>query len=325
MQARRGKSLRKWAVLAGGRQGAPGGSEQYSPESLQRRYQIRQRPDVVRVLQDWWSAAQSSVQGGGDSSRVEQLSRDDYCAMCMRIYRAMLKKYDEDEARESAEADWEHDTRGAAGLGCDPFMDALFELADLWTGPSVEAAVYVSFLRTLLDRIAVAGGEHADPAGALGWRAAEEVRYGGDLLERGQQQGEEGEEGEEAGGAPVRGGGGGANEAESGGGGNAGGKGDGKVGGGSRLLEHLPLPMMEALRAARLDYEHPAPPATDLAGLARLAAAAAHARHDRLRLGALRALSGRDASLLLWQAAGPAPAPAPLPLPPPYHRRRRQP
>ena len=197
MQARRGKSLRKWAVLAGGRQGAPGGSEQYSPESLQRRYQIRQRPDVVRVLQDWWSAAQSSVQGGGDSSRVEQLSRDDYCAMCMRIYRAMLKKYDEDEARESAEADWEHDTRGAAGLGCDPFMDALFELADLWTGPSVEAAVYVSFLRTLLDRIAVAGGEHADPAGALGWRAAEEVRYGGDLLERGQQQGEEGEEGEE--------------------------------------------------------------------------------------------------------------------------------
>ena len=82
----------------------------------------------------------------------------------------------------------------------------------------------------------------------------------------------------------------------------------------------------EALRAARLDYEHPAPPATDLAGLARLAAAAAHARHDRLRLGVLRALSGRDASLLLWQAAGPAPpAPAPAPMPPPYHRRQRQP
>ena len=170
--------------------------EQYSPESLQRRYQIRRHPDVVRALQDWWSAAQSSVQGGGDGSRVEHLSRDDYCAMCIRIYRAMLENYDEDEARESAEADWEHDTRGAAGLGCDPLMDALFELAELWTEPSVEAAVYVSFLRTLLHRIAVAGGEHADPEGALGWRAAEEVRCGGDLLERGPQQGEEGEEGE---------------------------------------------------------------------------------------------------------------------------------
>ena len=116
-----------WAVLAGGRQGSSEqcSPEQYSPESLQRRYQIRRHPDVVRALQDWWSAAQSSVQGGGDGSRVEHLSRDDYCAMCIRIYRAMLENYDEDEARESAEADWEHDTRGAAGLGCDPFMDAL--------------------------------------------------------------------------------------------------------------------------------------------------------------------------------------------------------
>ena len=196
MQARKRQPLRKWATArhihceAGGRQGEPDGSEQYSPESLQRRYQLRQHPDVVRALQDWWSAAQSSsVQGGGGDS---SLSRDDYVRLCMRVYQAVLKNYDEDEARESAEADWEHDTRGVAELGCDPFMDALFELADLLTGHSVGAAVYVGFLTTLLHRLAVAGGEHADPAGALGWRAAEEVSYGGYVLER-EQQGEEGE------------------------------------------------------------------------------------------------------------------------------------
>ena len=130
--------------------------------------------------------------------------------------------------------------------------------------------------------------------------------------------GEEGEEGEEAEEAPVGGGGGGANEAKSGGdaGGKGGGKGGGKAGRGSRLLEHLPPPMMEALRAARLVYERPAPPAADLAGLARLAAAAPHAPHDRLRLGVLRALSGRDAGLLLWQAPAPQPQPQPAAAPP---------
>ena len=91
MQARRRKPLRKWATLAGSRQGEPDGSEQYSPESLQRRYQLRQHPDVVRALQDWWSAAQSSVQGGGgDSSEVEHLARDDYVRLCMLVRRVCL-------------------------------------------------------------------------------------------------------------------------------------------------------------------------------------------------------------------------------------------
>ena len=193
MQARRRKPLRKWATLAGSRQGEPDGSEQYSPESLQRRYQLRQHPDVVRALQDWWSAAQSSVQGGGgDSCEVEHLTRDDYVRLCMLVYQAVLENYDEDEARSAAEADWEHDTRGAAELGCDLFMDALFELADLWTEHNVEAAAYVGFLTTLLHRLAVAGGKYADPAGALGWRAAEEVSYGGFVLVR-EEEGEEGE------------------------------------------------------------------------------------------------------------------------------------
>ena len=202
MQTRRRKPLRKWATLAGGRQDKPEGSEQYSPESLQRRYQLRQHPDVVRALQDWWSAALSSVQGGGGGGggEAEHLSRDDYVRLCMLVYQAVLEDNDEEEARASAEGDWEHDTRGAAELGREPFMDALFELADLWTEHSVEAAVYVGFLTTLLHRLAVAGGEYADPAGALGWRAAEEVSYGGYVLER-EQLGEEGEEGEEGEGA----------------------------------------------------------------------------------------------------------------------------
>ena len=95
-----------------------GDEELDSTENLQRRYQLRQHPDVVEVLQMWWSTAQCSMpQGGATTLRPADrhhpdLAREDYVFLSVSVYRVMIEEYDEHEARQCAHDDWEHDSRG---------------------------------------------------------------------------------------------------------------------------------------------------------------------------------------------------------------------
>lgn len=65
----------------------------------------------------------------------------------------MMEEYDEAEAIECAEEDWEMDRQGRSALDRTLFCDALFQLADMWTH-TTEPAEYVDFLWRLLGHIA---------------------------------------------------------------------------------------------------------------------------------------------------------------------------
>ena len=102
----------------------------YTKENLQKRYKLRNHPDVVEILQSWWSTAQRNMQMYGDRSAA-LLERENYVQVSMLLYKAMMEEYDEAEARASAEDDWEHDSKGEERMGRERFMDSIFELADM--------------------------------------------------------------------------------------------------------------------------------------------------------------------------------------------------
>ena len=130
-----------------------GDLELYSEDNLQKRLELRHNKQVVDELQVWWCTAQRSMQSGGDSTASE-LDREHYMVMCVRIYKAMMEDFDLAEAEKNAADDWENDCApGEQGLGRERFMDAIFELADVWT-KSVDPSEYVDFLRTLFQRVA---------------------------------------------------------------------------------------------------------------------------------------------------------------------------
>ncbi|KAL1510393.1 hypothetical protein AB1Y20_000046 [Prymnesium parvum] len=110
--------------------------------------------------------AQSGVRG-------ELLRKDDYLAISRCMYRALIKKYDEDEALAEAESDWEKDSRGSGGLGKGPFLDALFELAEMWVD-SIDIEEYCSFLEALLECVTERLLD-----GTRVWKDVAKVRYGG--------------------------------------------------------------------------------------------------------------------------------------------------
>ena len=103
------------------------------------------------LLEAWWSCALRSLQSGGDEGACE-LVRERYEEISMRIYKAMIESYDEAEARASAAEDWAQDAHGEPSMRRDRFMDAFFELADVWTR-SMEPTDYADFLRTLFARV----------------------------------------------------------------------------------------------------------------------------------------------------------------------------
>lgn len=97
-----------------------------------------------QVLEDWWDTAQRSMTvadeksfKAGPSKEGEegevQLHHDKYVLLSRKIYKAMVAVWDEQEADEAAEDDWMRDSREGKGLTKTLFMDAMFELADVYT------------------------------------------------------------------------------------------------------------------------------------------------------------------------------------------------
>lgn len=50
-------------------------------------------------------------------------------AIMRRLYRAVLRTYDEDDANAEIECDWQRDARGQESISRQLFLDAIFELA----------------------------------------------------------------------------------------------------------------------------------------------------------------------------------------------------
>ena len=131
-----------------------------SPESVQRRMDLRTHPLVVEALDAWWQTAESSMEEqykaapAGVKPRVGELQQEQYVIIMRKISKALLEKYDEEEADATAREDWESDRRGHDFLDAELFKDGIFELADLWTN-TVSGAEYAAFLWKLFNEVAV--------------------------------------------------------------------------------------------------------------------------------------------------------------------------
>ena len=165
-----------------------GDLDMYTEANLAKRYKLRHSPEVLEVLQLWWACAQRSMQS--EKLQVTALARDDYVRLCTKIYKAMIESFDEAEAAECSEEDWLQDSQGEAELSRERFLDAMFELADVWTR-TIEPAEYAAFMRDLFGHVA-----HSKDGVDYFWKADADIVYGGYVLEEEEEE-EEGEEEEE--------------------------------------------------------------------------------------------------------------------------------
>ena len=68
------------------------------------------------------------------------------------------EEWDEADAERAIAEDFASDAKGADTLSRELFMEAFFELADVWT-ESTDAAEYVRFLRNLLEKLTAVGAD----------------------------------------------------------------------------------------------------------------------------------------------------------------------
>ena len=101
---------------------AQGDQALYSEKNLKRRHKLRDHPAVLEVLDVWWDCCR-----GKDNT----VGRSLYVNFCKKVYKAMIEVWEEDEAQETAEEDWDNDSKGASALSREAYLDAIFELADV--------------------------------------------------------------------------------------------------------------------------------------------------------------------------------------------------
>jgi len=152
---------------------------------------LRQQPLIVVELHRWWFTALRSrfqkarCNESDESDTGRSLSQRDYVALLLRVSKVVFKDHTLAAAHQIAESDWAADSRGGDEMSRDKFLDAIFELADLWA-VTTDAQEYVSFLRYLFAYIAEArhavaerfSNEPLNEDGSLHyWRAYRDIRY----------------------------------------------------------------------------------------------------------------------------------------------------
>lgn len=106
-----------------------------SVEIMQARMALRSHPHVLGALDAWWGAAWRSLAAerahGGSTETEFKLKHDPYISIMGKVFKAMVEVWDEDDALETAESEWDNDRRGLDHLDAELFKDSIFELADL--------------------------------------------------------------------------------------------------------------------------------------------------------------------------------------------------
>ena len=87
---------------------------------LRARAALRHHKDVLAVLHVWWQTAQRSMQSGGDTL-ASALAKGPYVEMMLKVYKCMIREFDEAEARECADEDWARDSDNGADLDRERF------------------------------------------------------------------------------------------------------------------------------------------------------------------------------------------------------------
>ena len=139
-----------------------GDAEMYTQENLDRRYGLRHDPAVARMLNMWWATVQRFLKAR--RKNPNRLLEEEYKVIFLKVYKLMMpgEDYVVSEARMAVHEDWATDCGPRGFLTRDTFIDALFELADVWT-LTTEAHEYHGFLKSLHDKI-TKDGEFLDDA-----------------------------------------------------------------------------------------------------------------------------------------------------------------
>ena len=111
-------------------------------------------------------AAAVKIQSAFRRMSSRRLVKESYVAISLKLYRAMMEEYDEEDALATAEEEWGTDSDGKDSIGRAAFQAAIFEMADSWTsGVSVEE--YVEFLWLLLWRVCKSNDNDRVRSGSL--------------------------------------------------------------------------------------------------------------------------------------------------------------
>ena len=130
----------------------------YEDAAIEKRLKLRHDPRVRESLEAWWQALlQAPCADSEDDELVQGASEAfvdfaQYSTMMRRVYRVMLARFDEADAKNQIASDWEEDAKGKSRLSRKLFCDALFQLADLWTA-GICSYEYTAFLKTLLHKV----------------------------------------------------------------------------------------------------------------------------------------------------------------------------
>lgn len=146
----------------------------HTPAALRKRAALRSAPRVLAALDLWWTTAQSSMRRSGRTDDGA-ISETEYVMISCRIYRAIIKPYDQEEAVANAKREWLDDVRHGelSALPEEAFKDAMFELCDLWTS-GIDEQSYSQWLLDLFGRIT-----NGTPPNACLWLPSSEIEHGG--------------------------------------------------------------------------------------------------------------------------------------------------
>jgi hypothetical protein len=162
----------------------------HTREAWGARMRLRKDGAVVRMLQHWWEMMLASAtmltppstpRGRTREVFVPFLRSKAYIDLHVKLYRVLITDtpFDEDDAAECAKDAWDQDSEvgpdGRQGLSRERFMDAIFDLVDIWE-VGVTAADYVRFGSSLLRTVARGDPPLLRPIDGLGTFDEEQER-----------------------------------------------------------------------------------------------------------------------------------------------------
>ncbi|EQC36781.1 hypothetical protein SDRG_05615 [Saprolegnia diclina VS20] len=117
---------------------------------LSKRRQLRRAPRVVQGIMRFWQIF-PKLHVIGD----EVITKTEYAEAMLLVFKVLRPRdFDIYEALDQIGKDWTSDSKGKNAMDAIMFIDAFFELVDLWTC-DVEEATYVQFLHLLYERITI--------------------------------------------------------------------------------------------------------------------------------------------------------------------------
>ena len=139
-----------------------GNDDLYSDKAVEERQKLRYHPRILKALEKFWDTAKASDErsalGGSVEDHISCVRKQAYVQMSMKLYKVCVEDWDEKEAYQNACNEWLEDTRETPDyLSREKFEDAIFGVADMWTG-TVQVDEYESFLEELWSRVAKGDG-----------------------------------------------------------------------------------------------------------------------------------------------------------------------